>query len=104
MDLPGIYFHLKRTATGDGFNSHGAVLTKKTTMRTSSRRTGLACEKWPPNAIRKDAPVVGGCREKNQGESFFGRHRSWAFWGWWMRFLFHFPNRQAKFRNMVAFP
>jgi len=48
MDFPGIYFHLKRTATGDGFNSHGAVLTKKTTMRTSSRRTGLACEKWPP--------------------------------------------------------
>jgi len=35
-------------------------------MHNSSRRTG---EKWLPNAIR-ECPVVRGCREKNQGESF----------------------------------
>jgi hypothetical protein len=38
-------------------------------MRTSSRRTGRTYEKLPPHTIRKDAHVVGGCREKNQREN-----------------------------------
>jgi hypothetical protein len=28
----------------------------------------------------------------------------WAFLGWWLWFLSHFPDRHAKFWNMVAFP
>src|SRR5439155_26516321 len=87
----------------DGFNSHGTVLTKKTTMRTSSRRTGRTCEKLPPNAIRK-GPCRGRLSREEPGREFFGRHRSWAFWGWWMWFLFHFSDRHPKFRNIVAFP
>src|SRR5438093_6127938 len=73
-------------------------------MHTSSRRTGRTCEKLPPNAIRKDAPVVGGCREKNQGESFLVDTGHGRFWGWWMWFLVHSPDRHAKFWNIVAFP
>src|SRR5438105_10508346 len=32
----------------------------------------------------------------------FGRHTSWAFGGSWMWFLFHFPDRHAKFWDIVA--
>jgi len=66
-------------------------------MHNSSRRTG---EKLLPNAIR-ECPVVRGCREKNQGESFLVDTAQGRFGGWWIWFLFHFPKRHAKFRNMV---
>ncbi len=64
-------------------------------MHNSSRRTG---EKLLPNAIR-ECPVVRGCREKNQGESFLVDTAQGRFGGWWIWFLFHFPNRHAKFRK-----
>src|SRR5206468_4287700 len=79
---------------------HGAVLTKRATMRTSSRRTD---EKLLPNSIRKGF-CCGRLSREESGREFFGRHRSWTFLGWWMWFLVHFPNRHAKFRNIVAFP
>src|SRR2546426_9522633 len=66
-------------------------------MHNSSRRTG---EKLLPNAIR-ECPVVRGCREKNQGESILLDSAQGRFGGWWIWFLFHFPDRHAKFRNMV---
>src|SRR6266566_7453506 len=52
----------------------------------------------------RDAPCCGRLSREESGREFFGRHRSWAFWGWWMWFLVHFPDRHAKFWNIVAFP
>ncbi len=57
-------------------------------MRTSSRRTG---EQLLPNAIRK-----GPCRGRLS--------QVMGVFGWWVWFLFHFSDRQAKFWNIVAFP
>jgi len=91
MDLPGIYFHLKHYCDRRPIQFTRAVLTKRTTMRTSSRRTG---EQLLPNAIRK-GPCCGRLSREESGREFFGRHRSWAFWGWWMWFLVHFPDRHA---------
>src|SRR5436309_924281 len=69
-------------------------------MHNSSRRTG---EKLLPNAIR-ECPVVRGCREKNQGESFLVDTAQGRFGGggYGFSFISRIVTRNSENRNFCS--